>query len=168
MAITISEGLRSVATSINVTVAVDKLGKVQRNRLVKFLRTGNIKGNGIPARLALDLLSNHKAPSIHHGRWRVRWENLDEPALDDIYTIGAAIKMSIPSDQDYAPNEMLARIPNGSLYRYYYYRTEYGDLGKHLDTWLGELKFQQSKEVLALADGIMSGSVTTVTLDLLK
>jgi hypothetical protein len=79
MALNIPQDFINIAKSITIDIDVDKLGKIQKNRLIKQLKSGCVYGDGLPARIAHGIRSTCDAPVVRHKYYSgLRWSGLDK------------------------------------------------------------------------------------------
>jgi len=169
MALYMSKGMQKVSKEVVAVVDLTKLGKIQIKRLVAMLRTGAVHGNGLPAQIATGILKHNKAPIIHHKTYVVWWDNVPKAQREKLYSVGAAIQMMLSSGSSNPASELLNDSGEGSVYLWHFsYRnvengTNIRQLAKDV---LKEIEFEQSKQVLDLAQAIETGSINEVSINL--
>lgn len=171
MAIFLKKDLLNVAKSANLTVDLTKLGKVQINRLYKYLMNGNIVGEGIPAQVALGLYKQYRVPYVHTMTWKVEWRNLPAEALHEIQAVGSALKMAasgmdVGYNSFYSLNSMLSGEPSGEFPSYAVRRiVGYEDNAEkpYIDC-IKSIKLAPTDTIKQLAESIISRSINEVTI----
>ena len=86
MSLYITSAILKAASSVNVTLSLDKLGQRQRTSLARMLKTGHIKGEGVPAFIAKRIRIQEGLPVIcfaNHNYFK--WENIRTDSLDDFF-----------------------------------------------------------------------------------
>ena len=86
MSLYITSAILKAASSVNVTLSLDKLAPRQRTSLARMLKTGHIKGEGVPAFIAKRIRIQEGLPVIcfaHHNSFK--WENIRTDSLDDFF-----------------------------------------------------------------------------------
>lgn len=174
MAIYLKKDMLNVAKSANLTVDLTKLGKVQLNRLYKFLMSGNISGDGVPAQIANALYKEHQQPNIHEHTWWVRWNNLPNEAIHEIQTVGCAIKMAMSGveqsiyDSTQWLDDMVAGLPQGGVPKYALSRiVDYKpDADNAFLSCIRAITLPPSDTIKQLAEGIKARSINEVTIQI--
>jgi hypothetical protein len=78
MSLNIPQDFINVAKSVTIDIDLNRLGKIQKNRLIKNLKSGCVYGNGIPARIAHGIRATCDAPVVRHKYYSgLRWSGLD-------------------------------------------------------------------------------------------
>jgi hypothetical protein len=176
MALYLKKGMLSVTKSVNVTVDLSKLGKISTNRIAKFLLTGNIQGEGIPAQVAQGILTNHNQPYIKSTTWIVRWHNLPDEALEQIQVVGGAVSLAFPNIENhrgrYHKSEVINSLINppstGECYTYTirnvydYDVTLYQPYLNHFKT----IKLTPSDQIKRIAKGIKARTIQAITIQI--
>jgi hypothetical protein len=175
MALYLKKGMLSVAKSVSVTVDLSKLGKISTNRIAKFLLSGIILGDGIPAQIANSILRQHKQPHLRHWGWSIEWVDLPEQAIEEIRTVGNAIKLSAPNlvptryqSHHWLNETLLNPQPTGSFGMYslrgaFNYDEE---IVKTYSNHFKTIKLSPSDDIKQLAKGIKARTIKSITLTL--
>jgi len=173
MAIYLKKDMLNVAKSANLTVDLTKLGKVQINRLYKYLMNGNIVGEGVPAQVALGLYKEYQAPYVHTMTWKVAWRGLPAEAIHEIQAVGSALKMvsdglDVGYNSFHALNSMLSDDHSGEFPRYAVRRiVGYDDnADKPYMDCIKAIKLTPSDTIKQLAESIKSRSINEVTIQI--
>ena len=174
MALYLKKDMLNVAKSANLTVDLTKLGKVQLNRLYKFLMSGNIAGDGVPAQIANSIYKEHQQPLIHEHTGWVRWHTLPAEAIHELQTVGSAIKMASSGiehsryDSTQWLDNMVAGNPDGGIPKYSM-RRMVGE-GTNADIpylkFIREIKLTPSDTIKQIAEGIKAQSINEVTIQI--
>lgn len=99
MGLNIGKEVLDVAMVVKVVVDPTKLGKRQLTALNRCYTTGIIKGDGVPARIALQQRKQMGLPYIHFGRYnRVRWERVHSDHKFFEVGLGAMTASMLASD----------------------------------------------------------------------
>ena len=86
MSLYIASAILKAASSVNVTLSLDKLGQRQRTSLARMLKTGHIKGEGVPAFIAKRIRIQEGLPVICFAKHNFfKWENIRTDSLDDFF-----------------------------------------------------------------------------------
>lgn len=176
MALYIKKDMLNVAKSANLTVDLTKLGKVQLNRLYKFLMSGNILGDGVPAQITRGLLREHQAPYIHESTWHVHWVDLPAEARHELQTVGSALKMASNGelsryDSTQWLDNMVAGNPDGELRKYSMRRMlnahqTIKDVEQPYMECIRAIKLTPSDPIKQIAEGIKARSITELSIQI--
>lgn len=154
------------AKSIKMTYDIDRLGKIQKNRLVKTLRTGVSVGgmNGVPTRIAMNLILKHDIPYLAISDNSIRWENMhDESFFNLMESAAVAAKLTMGQRDDWYLRSMIENVKNKKENGYFY------DIPPPLLKRIAkEVEIPITEELVELANGIESGDVIEVELDITK
>ena len=86
MSLYIASAILKAASSVNVTLSLDKLAPRQRTSLARMLKTGHIKGEGVPAFIAKRIRIQEGLPVICFAKHNYfKWENIRTDSLDDFF-----------------------------------------------------------------------------------
>lgn len=86
MSLYITSAILKAASSVNVTLSLDKLAPRQRTSLARMLKTGHIKGEGVPAFIAKRIRIQEGLPVICFAKHNYfKWENIRTDSLDDFF-----------------------------------------------------------------------------------
>lgn len=173
MALYLKKDMLNVAKSANLTVDLTKLGKVQLNRLYKFLMSGNIAGDGVPAQIANSIYKEHQQPLIHEHTWWVRWHTLPAEAIHELQTVGSAIKMASSGiehsryDSTQWLDDMVTGLPQGGIPKYALRRIiDCRDIDNPFFKCIREIKLTPSDTIKQIAEGIKAQSINEVTIQI--
>ena len=174
MAVYLKKDMLNVAKSAHITVDLTKLGKVQLNRLYKYLMSGNISGDGVPAQITRGLLREHQLPFIHENRWHVGWCDLPAEARHEIQTVGSAIKMASSGYEAsrYSStswlDDMVAGNPDGVIPKYALRRlVDYkSDADSPFLSCIREIKLTPSDAIKQIAEGIKARDINELSIQI--
>ena len=76
MSINIPERILRVSKPVEVVIEMDKLTKIQRNKIPKMLRSRYIKGDAPPALIARHILKQHDVGFFHRATYHRNFTNL--------------------------------------------------------------------------------------------
>jgi hypothetical protein len=175
MALYLSKRMLNVTKSARVKIDLTKLGKVQLNRLHKFLTTGSVSGNGVPAQIAVGILQEYQAPYMHYySQWRFTWGNLPNETLEQISIVGNAVKLSAPNLEvtryetlDWL-DDLVTPKPSDELYIYRLknaYRYDPPGYQAYID-FLKAITVPQSDTITQLAESIKTRSIKEITIQI--
>lgn len=174
MAVYLKKDMLNVAKSAHITVDLTKLGKVQLNRLYKYLMTGNFTGDGVPVQIALSLYREHQAPYIHENKWYVGWGGLPAEAVHEIQTVGSALKMAMSGieqsryDSTQWLDDMVAGRTSGGIPKYSLRRIlgDGTDAAKPYLECIRAITLPPSDTIKQIAESIKARSINEVTIQI--
>lgn len=170
MSLNIAESVLRVSSEITQTIDINKLGKLQRNRLVSYLRTGFITSGGVPADIAKHLLTD-MGGSMIRMYWRkshVQWKDINQPeVLDKFKAYGVLMKLQSKNVGYRWYNDDATTVASGQPSGNAYVVRINENLPDFVEFMTGT-KLQQPQPVNTLADGIESGKVTKLALTIYK
>lgn len=166
MALYLKADLLKVTKEVHATVDLTKLGKTQLNRVYKYLTTGNISGEAVPAQIALELLRQTNEPYIHTKSWAFHTQRLPQSAIDEIKVVIDAIRLAVGNDD--GVREMELQMLSGA-FPYWYLRRLFDFNAELYQPYLEHIKsitIQPSDAVRQIAEAIKARTMTEVTLTL--
>jgi hypothetical protein len=166
MALYLKANLLKVTKEVHATVDLTKLGKTQLNRVHKYLTTGNLSGEGVPAQIALGILRQTNSPYIHMRAYACQHNRLPQSAIDELNVVIDAIRMAVGDDD--GVREMAHEMLSG-YFSYYYLRRLFDFKAGLYQPYLehiNSITIQPSDAVSQIAEAIKARTMTEVTLTL--
>lgn len=167
MALYLKADLLKVAKEVHATVDLSKLGKTQLNRVYKYLTTGHVSGEAIPAQIAVELLKQNNEPYIHSKGWITIYNRLPQSALDEIKVVVDAIRMAVGVTDRL--RDLERGMMHGTGFAHWYLRVLFDFKDELYQPYLSHLKtitIQPSDAVIQIAEAIKARTMTEVTLTL--